>query len=83
MHNFGRASKDVAFTTVHAGMQGLIPRATELAKLGGSFWVSFYPFIGAIIAAFIVLYLVSKRGRGACLIIAMSLTLDVQYSLHL
>jgi hypothetical protein len=40
-------------------MQGLIPRATELAKLGGSFWVSFYPFIGVVIAAFVVLYLVS------------------------
>jgi hypothetical protein len=41
-------------------MQGLIPRATELAKLGGTFWVSFYPFIGLVIAAFIVLYLVGS-----------------------
>ena len=42
-------------------MQGLIPRATELAKLGGTFWVSFYPFIGLVIAAFFVLYLVSTN----------------------
>lgn len=46
-------------------MQGLIPRATELAKLGGSFWVSFYPFIGVVIAAFVVLYLVSSGVTAA------------------
>lgn len=41
------------------GLEGLIPRATELAKLGGSFWVAFYPFIGLLIGAFIILYLAS------------------------
>jgi len=39
------------------GLEGLIPRATELVKLGGSFWVAFWPFMAAIIAATVLLSL--------------------------
>ncbi|BBN06392.1 hypothetical protein MPTK1_3g20740 [Marchantia polymorpha subsp. ruderalis] len=38
------------------GLEGLIPRATELLKLGGSFWIVFWPLILASLATFITLY---------------------------
>ncbi|KAL2632816.1 hypothetical protein R1flu_004295 [Riccia fluitans] len=38
------------------GLEGLIPRASELLKLGGSFWIVFWPLILASLATFITLY---------------------------
>eukprot|EP00884_Botryococcus_braunii_P008299 jgi/Botrbrau1/17470/Bobra.0054s0057.1 len=39
------------------GLEGLIPRAKELIKLGGSFWLSFLPLILAVSILFSALYL--------------------------
>ncbi|KAJ7558517.1 hypothetical protein O6H91_04G053300 [Diphasiastrum complanatum] len=39
------------------GLDGLIPRAQELLKLGGSFFLAFWPLIFASLAAFIALYI--------------------------
>lgn len=44
------------------GLEGLIPRASELVKLGGSFWITFWPFIALFITAFIAVYLFSGSG---------------------
>ncbi|KAL3694904.1 hypothetical protein R1sor_008555 [Riccia sorocarpa] len=38
------------------GLEGLIPRASELLKLGGSVWIVFWPLILASLATFITLY---------------------------
>lgn len=37
------------------GLEGLIPRASELIKLGVSFFLAFGPFIVAVIAAFFLI----------------------------
>lgn len=39
------------------GLDGLIPRGQELVKLGGTFWLSFWPLIAASLAAFVASYL--------------------------
>lgn len=39
------------------GLDGLIPRGQELVKLGGTFWLSFWPFIAASVAFFLASYL--------------------------
>lgn len=39
------------------GLEGLVPRGQELVKLGGSFWLSLWPFIVASIVAFGAAYL--------------------------
>ena len=41
------------------GLEGLIPRATELLKLGTSVFLAFGPFILAVTIAFAAIYLVS------------------------
>ena len=42
------------------GLEGLIPRATELAKLGLSFFLAFGPFIIAVVLASAAIYAVSS-----------------------
>eukprot|EP00898_Chlorokybus_atmophyticus_P004369 jgi/Chlat1/4933/Chrsp31S04850 len=44
------------------GLEGLIPRATELVKLGGSFWVAFWPYLAATAAGFVAIYLAFGSG---------------------
>jgi len=39
------------------GLDGLIPRGLELIKLGGTFWLTFWPLILATISTFIACYL--------------------------
>lgn len=41
------------------GLEGLIPRATELIKLGGAFFLAFGPFIIAVALSFTAIYAVS------------------------
>lgn len=45
------------YTLTHQHTQGLIPRATELLKLGGSVFLAFAPFILAISILFGGIYL--------------------------
>lgn len=42
------------------GLEGLIPRATELVKLGLSFFLAFGPFIIAVVLASAAIYAVSS-----------------------
>lgn len=44
------------------GLEGLIPRVSQLVQLGGSFWLAFWPFIAAIAASFAALYLFTGSG---------------------
>ncbi|KAG0567952.1 hypothetical protein KC19_7G174500 [Ceratodon purpureus] len=39
------------------GLDGLLPRGQELVKLGGTFWLSFWPFIAASVVFFLASYL--------------------------
>jgi hypothetical protein len=43
------------------GIDGLIPRGLELLKLGGSFWLPFWPLIVATVSTFVACYLVCYR----------------------
>jgi hypothetical protein len=43
------------------GIDGLIPRGLELLKLGGSFWLAFWPLIVATVSTFVACYLVCYR----------------------
>jgi hypothetical protein len=52
----GQRARSMAL--VSEGLEGLIPRATELIKLGGSVFLAFAPFIVAISLTFSGLYLV-------------------------
>lgn len=44
------------------GLEGLIPRVSQLVQLGGTFWLTFWPFIAAIAASFAALYLFTGSG---------------------
>ncbi len=49
---------------VSEGLEGLIPRATELLKLGGSVFLAFLPFIAGISILFGAIYLVSSAASS-------------------
>eukprot|EP00899_Mesostigma_viride_P009498 jgi/Mesvir1/1854/Mv06953-RA.1 len=44
------------------GLEGLIPRATELVKLGGSFFLAFGPLIAGAAVVFVSAYLIFGSG---------------------
>lgn len=44
---------------IHASLQGLIPRVTSLAQLGGSFFLAFLPAVFFISLVFSAIYFVS------------------------
>lgn len=53
-----RCAHDVRCVYAPTPPQGLIPRATELIRLGGGFFLAFGPFIALISLVFSVIYLV-------------------------
>ena len=48
-----------AESTISCHLQGLIPRATSLAQLGGSFFLAFLPAVLVISLLFSAIYFVS------------------------
>ena len=50
-----------ACVTQQMALQGLIPRVSKLAQLGGSFWLGLYPIILGLVGVTITLYAV--RGQ--------------------
>lgn len=52
----GQRERSMAMVT--EGLEGLIPRASQLVKLGGSVFLAFVPFIAAISVAFAGIYAV-------------------------
>lgn len=50
--------RERSMALVSEGLEGLIPRATELLKLGGSVFLAFLPFIAGISILFGAIYLV-------------------------
>jgi len=53
-----QGQRERSFALVNEGLEGLIPRATELLKLGGSVFLAFVPFILAISLLFGGIYMV-------------------------
>lgn len=52
------SQRDKSMALVNEGLEGLIPRATELIKLGGSFFLAFGPFLLGVAVLFLSVYAV-------------------------